>query len=457
MILLSFHGAARTVTGSRYLLEVNGRRLMIDCGMFQGLKALREQNWKPTAFEPRSVDRMLLTHAHIDHSGYLPRFVREGYRSAVHATSPTAELARFMLLDSAHLQMEDAEFLNRKRKTKHSPALPLYVTDDVEAAMKLFRPEEYDSWKQLDSGVSFRMLNVGHLLGSAMIQLRIQDGGRSVTVLFSGDVGRYGMPINPDPVPPPESDYLVLESTYGDRCHCNEDVNSQLEILAGEVLSRGGILLVPAFAVGRAQQIIYLLQLLVARGKLPRVPIHLDSPMALEATKVYEKYRGQNRPPEEELRGGGAEGTLHLVHTQQESMALNGMSGPAVIISSSGMMTGGRILHHIKHHASDPRNLILLIGYQAEGTRGRALQEGARAIRIHHEEIEVAAAVAVLQGLSGHADHHELLKWLSGFPPPKSSFVTHGEEAQALALAGRLQAERGFSAQAPEMGQQFTL
>jgi len=456
MINLTFHGGARTVTGSRTLIEAGGERLLIDCGLFQGLKNLRELNWQKPRFDPASVRSLVLTHAHLDHSGYLPRLVKQGFAGAVRATRPTTELARFMLLDSAHLQMEDAEFLNRKGRTKHKPALPLYDTDDAEEALKLLRPEEYGSWIETGNHMAVRLVDVGHLLGSAMAQVRVKDGSRELTILFSGDVGRYGMPINPDPSPPPESDYLVVESTYGDRSHDNEPLEAQLERAVGKVLRRGGIVIVPSFAVGRAQQILHLLRVLTEQQRLPRVPIYLDSPMALEATAVHRRYRALLDPDVADDPFGGAD--VRLLRTQQESAALNDSQGPSVIVSSSGMLTGGRILHHLAHHAGDARNMILIVGYQAIGTRGRALQEGHRTLRIHKMDVEVLAEVEVLHGLSGHADFSELLRWLGRFPSPRCAYVTHGEEDQALGFARRLREEKGYlKVEVPELGDRVTL
>jgi len=458
VIRLTFHGGARSVTGSRHLLEVGTDRLLLDCGLHQGLKALRERNWAAPGFEPRTVGALVLTHAHIDHTGWVPRLVRLGFRGPIYCTRPTSELADFMLRDAARLQEEDAEYLNRKKLTKHDPALPLYEEADVEQALPLFRPVAEGAWTRVSEHYEFRLINVGHLLGSAMAQVRVTDEGKSTTVLFTGDVGRPHMPMVPDPDPPPASDYLICESTYGDRCHCNTDIAPQIAEVAERVLRRKGILLVPAFAVGRAQQMIYLLRQLTVSGRIPKATIYLDSPMALEATKLYRKYYSQDWDPTDPALPDGTElsgDQVRLVRSQQESRALNDLRGPAVVISSSGMLAGGRILHHLAHHLGDRDNFILLTGYQAEGTRGRALADGARSIRIHGQDIGVRAEVGTVHGLSGHADYHELQRWLKDFPVPKRTFLVHGEATQAEGLARRLTETRGFACTVPDLNDSF--
>ena len=458
---LTFHGAAGTVTGSKMLLSTDdGYNVLVDCGMFQGLKALRELNWAPPPFDARAVRWVVLTHAHIDHTGWLPRLVKSGFRGTIFATPATAELCGIMLLDAAHLQEEDAEFLNKKGVSKHRPALPLFDEHDAKRALGLFETVDYLAWKPLSSRVKFRYTNAGHLLGSAMAEIIVSREGGDLRILFSGDVGRYDMPLNPDPAPPPACDVLVLESTYGDRIHSHESLYDQLAAVAKRTFDRGGVLLVPAFAVGRAQQVILILRELFAAGRLSRVPIHLDSPMAVDATRVYCKYPDEHPLPEEKLAGDGCvlygpEVTMH--RSQAESKKLNDLKGPGVIISSSGMLTGGRILHHLAQRAPDSRNTILMVGYQAEGTRGRALCDGAAYLRFHGEEVPVKAEVAELHGLSGHADMDELLRWTGPLAPPKTVFVNHGEPAAAANLAGRLKKERGWNTVVPVLHQSFTL
>jgi metallo-beta-lactamase family protein len=458
---ITFHGAAGTVTGSKTLVDFEGYKLLVDCGLFQGLKALRELNWAPPAFDPRAVRWVILTHAHIDHSGWLPRLVKSGFRGTIFGTPATAELAALLLRDSARLQEEDAEFLNEKQLSKHRPALPLYDGDDAERAIALLRTVRYGHWQHLTSRIAFRYTNAGHLLGSGLVEVRLTPrGGHPRTVLFSGDVGRYGMPLNPDPAPPPPCDVMVLESTYGDRSHSRESLHDQVATVARRTFDSGGILLVPAFAVGRAQQLILIFRELAAAGRIPRTEIHLDSPMAIDATEIYCRYPDEHPVPLEKLGGEGCVlfgPEVRMSRTREESKRLNRLDGPAIVVSSSGMMTGGRILHHLSRLLPDPRNTVLITGFQAAGTRGRALCEGARYLRIHGRDVAVGAEVAELHGLSGHADADELLRWTGALSSPRTVFLTHGEPDAAEALAKRLGAERGWNTIVPALHQSFVL
>ena len=454
MPTIAFHGAAGTVTGSRYLVTAHtgpaqDEKVLVDCGMYQGIKDLRERNWAPTPFDASEVPFVVLTHAHIDHSGMLPRLVKNGFKGRIVATQATYELAQLLLMDAAHLQEEDAEFLNRKGLSRHKPALPLFDADDAKATLQKFTVRPYGMWTDLPDHIRFRFHNAGHLLGSAMVEMVIFEEGRKTTVLFSGDLGRFDVPLNPDPDAPPEADHLVLESTYGDRPHPAESLPDQLEKVVKETLARKGIVVVPAFAVGRAQQVIYVLNTLMEKGRLPTLPIHLDSPMAVEALKIY-----ANHPREQESTGELTARNVICHKTVDESKALNTFNGPGILISSSGMLTGGRILHHLKRLLPDPRHTIVLAGYQAAGTRGRALQEGAKTIRIHSEEVPVRAHVADLCGFSGHADAPEILRWLGMQPKaPQSVFLVHGEPDAAKALAETLRRERGLDARIPRLGE----
>jgi metallo-beta-lactamase family protein len=455
LIRLGFHGAARTVTGARFLLTVNGDRLLVDCGAFQGLKELRLRNWEPTPFPPWNVDWVVLTHGHIDHCGYLPRLVKDGFRGRVLCTPQTRDLIGLMLMDAARLHEEDAEYRNWKGTTRHAPALPLFDAEDVEKTLRLVEAHPYGELRSLSRQVTIRFADVGHLLGSAMVEVGVQDGARRLTVLFSGDVGRYDVPYYPDPGPPPPCDVLVVESTYGGRRHSEEDLFDQLAGLAGRVLGRGGVLLVPAFAVGRAQQVTYMLRVLMERGRIPEIPIHVDSPMAVHATRLYGRYPAEHRmddpePGGEPPRLSGRLVTLHA--TREESKRLNALRGPAVVISASGMLAGGRILHHLRQHLPDPKNMVLLAGYQAAGTRGRALLDGAPFIKVHGQAVPVRAEVACVHGLSGHADAGELLRWLAPLKDRRPrAFAVHGEPRAAEALAGRLRGEMGWEASAPDL------
>ena len=448
MLEIGFFGGAGTVTGSRHLVTSGDERVLVDCGMYQGLKALRLRNWEPSPFDAASLPFVILTHTHIDHIGMLPRLVKEGFRGAVICTPPTKDLAELMLLDAAHLQEEDADFLNRKGLSKHAPALPLFDTEDARRSLALFTSRTYGEWTELSDRISFRFLNAGHLLGSAMVEMRVAADGSFTSLLFSGDLGRFDMPLNPDPDPPPAVDYMLLESTYGDRLHSTDSPLDQVERVVKETLHRRGIVVVPAFAVGRSQQIIYVLNLLMEGGRLPELPIHLDSPMAVDATRIYRNY-----PAEHEAKGELKARNVIFHRSLDESKALNSLRGPAILISSSGMLSGGRILHHLKRLLPDPRNTVVLAGYQAAGTRGRALLERARTIRIHGQDVEVRARVEDFCGLSGHADASEIMRWLSQIErPPRGIFLTHGEPESAAALARRITSEKGWATQVPRLG-----
>ncbi|MBX3432198.1 MAG: MBL fold metallo-hydrolase [Pirellulales bacterium] len=457
MVRLTFHGAARTVTGSKFLLEADDARVLVDCGMFQGLKPLRLLNWEPTPFDPRSLDAIVLTHAHLDHVGFLPRVVKQGYHGHVICTPATALLAEIILLDSAKCQEYDAEYANRKGFSKHEPALPLYDGRDVQIAMKQFRAVARDRWFQVAGPIWMRFHDAGHLLGSAMIEAEIRDRETPLRIVFSGDVGRYDGPLYHDPVPPPPCDYLICESTYGDRNHPEGDILSALEAVVHRAVKRGGVMLMAAFAVGRSQQLCYLLQVLKSENRIPDLPIYIDSPMASEATGVYRQFRedhdlseGELDPQHPALGGPG----VKLIRKTEESKALNQVRGPAVIISSSGMMTGGRIVHHLQQRMPDSKNTIVLGGYMAEGTRGRLVQDGVETIRMFGRDVPLRAAVETVSGLSGHADRAGLLQWTSHLKgtPPRRTFLTHGEARSMDAFAETLRAEHGWTVDCPAMG-----
>ncbi len=453
MAEITFNGAAGTVTGSRHLVTSRDERVLVDCGMFQGLKELRQKNWEPFPFDPVTLPFVILTHAHIDHSGMLPRLARDGFKGTVICTPPTAELARLLLMDAAHLQEEDAAFLNRKGLTKHKPALPLFDSGDATKAIEQITTRSYGAWTDLSGRIGFRFHNAGHLLGSAMVEMTIKENGSTTRVLFSGDLGRYDVPLNPDPDPPPEADYIVLESTYGNRPHEAASLYDQFERVVKETTTRGGIVVVPSFAVGRAQQVTYVLNVLMEKGRLPTLPIHIDSPMAVDATGIYREHA-----METEARGELRAGNVLLHRTVEESKALNAFHGPGVLISSSGMLTGGRILHHLKRLLPDPRHTIVLVGYQAAGTRGRGLVEREKTIRIHGEDVPVRARVEDLRGFSGHADPNETMRWLKGCPkPPRGIFLTHGEPEAAAALAQRITKDTGWTTHVAKLGETVRL
>ncbi len=389
--------------------------MLVDCGLFQGLKELRLRNWHRLPFSPSSVDAVVLTHAHIDHIGYLPRFVRDGFRGPIYATPATEALAELLLLDSAHNQEEEADYANRKGYSKHKPALPLYDSGDARRTMTHFRTVHREEWFSPAEPIWARYHDVGHLLGSCMIEIEIRSGGQPLRIVFSGDVGRYGAPLYYDPQPPPACDYLVCESTYGNREHPPVDVLDQLNEVVHGAIHRGGIMLMSSFAVGRAQQLIYLLEVLMDQGRIPEIPVVLDSPMAAAGMNIYRYYASEH-----DLSEGLAvrpdfdfsADRVRITRSVQESKAINKLTGPAVIISSAGMMTGGRILHHLRQRLPDKRNTIVLGGFMAAGTRGRALQEGATTLRMFGSDVPVRAAVVEMSGLSAHAGHSELLRWL---------------------------------------------
>ena len=460
MAKLSFLGAVRTVTGSQYLVEAGGRRLMVDCGMFQGEKALRLRNWAEPAFDPATVDALVLTHTHLDHIGRLPRLVKQGFSGRIYCTPATRELAEVLLLDAAHLQEEDAAYLNRKGLTKHAPALPLFDATDVGAALELFEPVPLGQERDVCGVFRFRYQEAGHLLGAASVNLAVREDGRETRLVFSGDVGRYDAVLARDPLPAPDADYVVIESTYGNRSHAALSLLDQLEGVLKRTFARGGVLLIPAFAVGRAQQMLTLIDELVTQGRMRPFPIHVDSPMAIDATRIYAAYPDGSKPS---LHAIGGRSALHqkwvqLHRTRAESEALNKMKGPAVIISSSGMLSGGRILHHCRVRLPQPENTLLITGYQAVGTLGRALLDGAHVVRIHKGDVPVLAEIRDLKGLSGHADASELVRWLSSMTAaPRRVFVTHGEEDAALALAARIERERHYPTRVPELGETVEL
>jgi metallo-beta-lactamase family protein len=449
-VKVTFLGAAGAVTGSKYLLELGARRVLIDCGLFQGVKRLRERNWQPLPFDPQSLDAVLLTHAHIDHSGYLPVLVRAGYQGPVHCTDATRRLLSLMLPDAARLQEEEAEYANRHGFSKHSPALPLYTEADARAALERLHPVALPSDVALFSDMQVSWSRAGHLLGAASIRLE----SRSERILFSGDLGRAHDPLMRAPAPAPAADWVVIESTYGDRAHSPLDPETELVAPLDRALARGGVVVVPTFAIGRAQLLLHLIRRLKEKHAIPDVPVYLNSPMAEDATPLYQDYPDEHRLDPGEL--AAMSGVAHFVTGVEESKALNRRSGPMIILAASGMATGGRVLHHLKAFAPEPRNLILFTGYQAAGTRGAAMLAGAESIKCHGEWVPVRAEVVQLHGTSSHADYHGLTAWLTAAPArPKRVFVTHGEPAAADALRQHLRRALEVEVTVPEQGESF--
>ena len=452
MLSLTSLGGAGTVTGSKHLLTSGDTRILIDCGLFQGLKNLRELNWQRLDVSPRDIDAVVLTHAHLDHCGYLPRLILDGFRGKIYCTQATRDVAELILLDSAWLQEKDADFANRKGFSRHKPALPLYTVPDAERALKHFQPVALHSEVELPGGARLMLRRAGHILGATTAQIDI--GGQRI--VFSGDLGRYGDRVMHDPETVPSADYVVIESTYGNRRHDRSDAVKALGDVISRTVQRGGTVVVPAFAVGRAQSLIHDLWLLRQQGGLNNVPVFLDSPMATNATELLYRHKSDHKLAERDFEQAFA--AVTYVREVEESKALSANRYPKVILSASGMATGGRVLHHIAAFAPDHRNTLLFSGFQAAGTRGRKLLEGAREVKMFGQWIPVNAEVAELPMLSAHADSDELLQWLLGFgQAPKRLFIVHGEPEASEGLRERVQRELGWQATVPLQGQEFEL
>lgn len=449
---IDFFGAADTVTGSRHLVTWGGLRVLLDAGLFQGFKVLRERNWSPPPFEPRSLDAVVLSHAHLDHSGYLPVLAKRGFKGPVWCSHATRDLAEVLLLDAAHLQEEDARRANRYGYSRHEKALPLFTKADAKKALSLFKPIREGQAARID-GLSVTLTPIGHLLGASAVTLA---HGKEKLV-YSGDVGRQHDLLMPPPQHPGEADVLIVESTYGNRLHPPEDVQAELGAIVRETIHRGGTVLLPAFAVGRAQALLVVLQRLKAAGEIPaHLPIYLDSPMAIEATELYRRHRRLLRVPQREM-ANLCDG-VRLVTTGVQSQRLANARMPSVIISASGMATGGRVLHHLKALAPDPRHHIVFAGFQVGGSRGALLVGGAREVKIHGEWVPVNATVTHLEGFSGHADQGELVDWMSRFHrPPRQTFIVHGEPEASDALRQRVQRDLGWAVRVPPQGGRFTV
>ncbi|MDN0081957.1 MBL fold metallo-hydrolase [Crenobacter sp. SG2305] len=449
---LLFLGGTGTVTGSKYLLEINGKRFLIDCGLFQGWKLLRLRNWSPFPIDPASLDAVILTHAHLDHSGYLPLLVREGFTGQVYCTSGTRDLCGILLPDSGHLLEEEASYANARHSSKHDPALPLYTEFDAVRCLPQLRACPFDSEIELGQGITLRFRPAGHIVGAAMVDIGIGDRH----ILFSGDLGRPADLVMKPPAHVTRADWLLVESTYGNRLHEPADPRDRLGQIIRRTVTHSGVVLIPTFAVGRAQSLLYLIHQLKSSGEIPAVPIYLNSPMAVDATEIFVRHQGEHRlsPEQCEVMCRAAK----IIQSAEESIWLNEQKGPMIILAASGMATGGRILHHLKAFAPDPRNAIVFTGFQAGGTRGAAIVGGADSIRIYGDDVPIRARVESLENFSAHADANEILAWLHGFrSAPEQTFVVHGEPDAADALRKRIATELHWNVCVPDYLQHVEL
>jgi metallo-beta-lactamase family protein len=475
MVSITFLGAARTVTGSKYLVESNGARIMVDAGLFQGLKDLRLRNWAEFPVPPSSIEAIVLTHAHLDHCGYLPRLVAQGFKGRVFCTQGTQDLCKIVLPDAGRIQEEDAEYANRRKFSKHAPALPLYREVDAFRAVSQLQPIGYDRPIPVAKGIDVEFANAGHLLGSSYLRMRID--GR--TILFGGDLGRFGRPVLPDPTMVDEADYLLVESTYGDRVHEQDDNGVRLAQIINDTATRGGKVIIPAFAIGRVEELLYWVKRLEEEKRIPVLPVFVDSPMAAAALARYtervheldpemQPEQRDDKAPHDAAAPHGADvrrrtamqerevcvfctERFSVITTADESKQLTASRVPAIVISASGMAEGGRVLHHLKAALPNAQNTVLFAGYQGAGTRGRRLVDGEKTVKIHGEWVPVAAAIDRIDSMSAHADSNEIMRWLGGFTrPPAQTFIVHGEPAAQDTLAARMQKELGWAVRAPQ-------
>jgi metallo-beta-lactamase family protein len=447
MAKLTFLGAAGCVTGSKYLVEAAGKRLLVDCGLFQGTSELKDRNWKPLPVDPKTIDYTVLTHAHLDHTGWLPVLVKNGYRGPIFANPATIELTEILLKDSAHLQEEETEHAKLKKYSSHAEPRSLYTPEDVDPVLKQLKTMPRSGGFDISPEFHVASFDAGHILGSSSLELTISESGKRIVVVFSGDIGRYGQPILKEPTTPQSNaDVLLCESTYGDREHQDGDPAELLAQVVNRVVKRGGSIVIPAFAIGRTQTFMYYLRQLEDQQRTPRIPVYVDSPMAVSATDLYMKHKEDHDL--EFVREEGSDGKgdplnvheFHLTRSVEESKAINNVKTPCIIISASGMVTGGRVLHHMVQRLPDARNAVILGGFQAEGTRGRALQEGAKTLNLFGQAVPVCAEIVEMGQFSAHAGKSELLRWLTALPaPPKQTYLTHGEPQAAQALQTAIQ------------------
>jgi metallo-beta-lactamase family protein len=456
MATLTFLGAARTVTGSKYLLEVDGHRILVDCGLFQGLKQLRLRNWAAFPVDPASVEAVVLTHAHIDHSGMLPRLVANGFRGPIICTAGTLDLCSLVLPDAGRLQEEEAKFANRRRYSKHSPALPLFTEHDSMLALAQFRTVPFGTRLDVGAELQGEFINAGHLLGSAFVRIS-RASGSGQRLLFGGDLGRYNRPVLPDPQPAPDLETLLVESTYGDREHSDIDDAGALERIINDTVARGGRVIIPSFAIGRVEEVLYWLKRLEDQHRLKPVPVYVDSPMAVQALEFYRKHE---KELDADIRSRHADVAAFCVKRLQpivsprESREITATHGPAIVISASGMATGGRVLHHLAACLPDARNTVLFVGFQAQGTRGRSLVEGTKLVKIHGQMVRVAAKIEKLDSMSAHADASEIMNWLRTVTtPPQTTYLVHGEAGAQDVLKARIESTFGWRVHTPQHGE----
>ena len=466
MAKITFYGGVGTVTGSKYLLESGGRKVLVDCGLFQGLKVLRERNWQDPPFNPSEIDAVIITHAHIDHTGFLPRLVKLGFSGKVFTSRATADLLKILLPDSARLQEEEADYRNRKNLTSHSPALPLYNEDDAKATLELLVPVANDGKAvEICEGFLASFNVAGHILGASLVLVEMQNSretGDSVKFLFSGDLGHYDQPILKDPAIPSDCDYLMVESTYGNRLHGEVSSDDQLADIINEAAKRKSPVLIPAFAVGRTQEVLYLIRELEEQKRIPVLPVIVDSPMAAQATQVYNRFSEEHDEEYASIlahkRHPLRTGSMRTASTREESKRLNDEKGARIIISASGMLTGGRVLHHAMRMLPDPNATLVFVGYQATGTTGRRIQDGEREVRIMKNWIPVNCRVEKVEGFSAHADWKAVLRWLEGLKvTPKTVFTTHGEPEAAQAMAQHIRERFGWNVAVPHYEQTVQL
>ena len=442
---IQFLGGVGTVTGSKFLFKTEDEKILIDCGLFQGIKELRLQNREKLPVDPASIDAVILTHAHLDHSGYLPLLVKNGFKGKIYCTGPTRELAKIILMDSANIQEEDADYANKMGYSKHHPAEPLYTTENVRSALKLFAPVEINKWIEISDNIKFRFSPSGHILGSAFIELKYNG----MKIVFSGDLGRQMPLILPPPAQIGTADYLVIESTYGDRIHSSEPPLRQLERIINETVERKGHVIIPSFAVGRVQDLLFLISQLKRQNLIPDIPVFLDSPMGINATEVLLENSQWHTLNPKEVKELCQNVTMVRKHQQSEELARTKHS--TIVIAGSGMISGGRVLHHLEKRLPDPRNTVVLVGYQAAGTRGRLLRDGIPELKMYGQYVPVKARVEEISSLSAHADQAEIIAWLKGFrSPPKMTFIVHGEPQAADALRVRLGDSLNWFAEIPK-------